>query len=337
MKYLSLFSGIGGFECAIQSSYPSAECVGYSEIDPYAVNIYKKHYPSHVNLGDVTKITSVPECDLIVAGFPCTNLSSMANVRGNNKGLQGPKSGLFFDLLRILSNALRQNSNLKFIIENNNSMSTTNKELITEHLQKLCTVYNIVINNASFGVQTRKRIIWTNFEVSPPSESDLVQTWDDVLVPLESIPRKCIFTEKMTNCLNKLSAYRNTKGYTKHIVRLPNDLFRLDYILTTTHKSRWDIQNRSDNMSNQVYPYPVGKSRPVTTGAGGNNAILDRRIDTTGKNMFFIVRYFTITELERLFGLADDYTSGVSDTQRKKVLGNTISVFMVKHVLKFYS
>jgi site-specific DNA-cytosine methylase len=39
-----LFSGIGGFELAIHSVFPNAECVGYSEIDKYAIKTYRKHF-----------------------------------------------------------------------------------------------------------------------------------------------------------------------------------------------------------------------------------------------------------------------------------------------------
>lgn len=78
------------------------ECLGYSEIDKYALKIYNRHFPNHKNLGDIKciqkdDIVKLGKCDLVVAGFPCTNLSSMANFKGNNKGLKGPKSGLFYE------------------------------------------------------------------------------------------------------------------------------------------------------------------------------------------------------------------------------------------------
>ena len=50
-RYLSLFSGIGGFESAIHSVFPAAECVGYSEVDKFALRCYQHHFPNHVNLG----------------------------------------------------------------------------------------------------------------------------------------------------------------------------------------------------------------------------------------------------------------------------------------------
>jgi DNA (cytosine-5)-methyltransferase 1 len=77
MKYLSLFSGIGGFELAIQSVFPNAECIGFSEIDKYAIQTYRKHYPDHPALGSITDINplTLPDFDLIVGGFPCQDLS----------------------------------------------------------------------------------------------------------------------------------------------------------------------------------------------------------------------------------------------------------------------
>ena len=52
MKYLSLFSGIGGFEYGIQQSKyaEKMECIGFSEIDKYAKSIYRKHFPEHPDL-----------------------------------------------------------------------------------------------------------------------------------------------------------------------------------------------------------------------------------------------------------------------------------------------
>lgn len=76
MKYISLFSGIGGFEIAIHRVFPEAVCLGYSEIRPAAIKVYEEHFPDHYNLGDITQITNeeITElvkdgCDLIVGGF----------------------------------------------------------------------------------------------------------------------------------------------------------------------------------------------------------------------------------------------------------------------------
>jgi len=68
MKYLSLFSGVGGFELGVGDQH---ECIGFSEIDKYATQVYKKHF-NHKEYGDITKINAkeLPDFDLLVGGFP---------------------------------------------------------------------------------------------------------------------------------------------------------------------------------------------------------------------------------------------------------------------------
>ena len=93
MKYFSMFSGIGGFELGIEKAWKviqeqrqqhleqgrnissnryinnetSYKCVGFSEIDRYAIQIYQRHFPSHRNFGDATKINpkDLPDFDML--------------------------------------------------------------------------------------------------------------------------------------------------------------------------------------------------------------------------------------------------------------------------------
>lgn len=97
MTYLSLFSGIGGFELRIGRK---AKCIGYAETDPYADSIYRSHFPDHTNYGDVTKIdpTELPPFDLLVGGFPCQAFS----IAGKRKGFADPRGNLFFEIARIV-------------------------------------------------------------------------------------------------------------------------------------------------------------------------------------------------------------------------------------------
>ena len=56
MKYISLFSGIGGFEVAIHRKWPNAVCLGYSEIKPSAIKVYETHFPDHINIVFLLKV-----------------------------------------------------------------------------------------------------------------------------------------------------------------------------------------------------------------------------------------------------------------------------------------
>lgn len=97
MRYLSLFTGIGGFELGIGSEH---DCIGYSEIDKHACTIYQKHFPEHHNYGDITKISAydLPDFDILCGGFPCQAFS----IAGKRKGFEDTRGTLFFDIARIL-------------------------------------------------------------------------------------------------------------------------------------------------------------------------------------------------------------------------------------------
>lgn len=328
MKYISLFSGIGGFEQGIHSVFPDAECLGYSEIDKHAIKIYSQHFSSHKNLGDITKIEEkdikkLGKCDLVVGGFPCTNLSSMANIQGNNKGLKGDKSRLFYDLVRIISYTYKNNPKIVFIIENNNSMRKKEKETITNTLEKnFGTVYNYMLDNASFGVQTRKRLIWTNFQFQK-EKINCIQDWKHVLED-KKITEEYKLSDRVMNSLNKLYLSKNIKGYTFIAVKF-KDKYKFEKLFNLNQKSRW---HRYQQYSDTSEP----KSRPILSSLGSsNNIVVDRRY-----NEGFLVRYFTPIEIERLFGFSDNYTNYISETRRKITLGNSIPVFIVKYILKQY-
>ncbi len=106
MRYLSLFSGISADSVAWRPL--GWECVGFSEIDPFCNALLAHHYPSVPNLGDVSRITAddlapLGSIDLIMFGFPCTDVS----VTGQRKGLHNDdgsvtRSGLFYEAVRII-------------------------------------------------------------------------------------------------------------------------------------------------------------------------------------------------------------------------------------------
>jgi len=71
-RHLDLFSGIGGF--AIAAERAGFETIGFSEIEPYACQILKHHWPDVPNYGDVRTVPTV-KCDIITGGFPCQPFS----------------------------------------------------------------------------------------------------------------------------------------------------------------------------------------------------------------------------------------------------------------------
>lgn len=104
IRLLSLFSGIGAFEKALDRENIHYELANFCEIDKFAVKSYcAVHSVSEdKNLGDISKIASedIPDCDLVTYGFPCQDVS----VAGNQKGIVAgqTRSGLLYEALRII-------------------------------------------------------------------------------------------------------------------------------------------------------------------------------------------------------------------------------------------
>lgn len=94
----SLFDGIGGFPlCTVISGI---EPIWAAEIEPACVAVTKQHFPNMQHYGDVSKINGakIPPVDIITFGSPCQDLS----VAGNRAGLDGKRSGLFSEAIRII-------------------------------------------------------------------------------------------------------------------------------------------------------------------------------------------------------------------------------------------
>ena len=103
LKLLSLFTGIGAFEKALERLNIDYELVGFSEIDKFAIKSYCAihNVPENKNLGDITKINidKIPDFDLLTWGFPCQDISIAGRMEGIKKGT---RSGLYYEGYKIL-------------------------------------------------------------------------------------------------------------------------------------------------------------------------------------------------------------------------------------------
>jgi DNA (cytosine-5)-methyltransferase 1 len=97
MKWLSLFSGVGGFDLALRNK--GHEVVAACEIDQYARSVYARHFPGvtiHENACNIDP-EQLPDFDGICAGFPCQAFS----IAGNRLGFEESRGTLFFEIARI--------------------------------------------------------------------------------------------------------------------------------------------------------------------------------------------------------------------------------------------
>ena len=188
IKYLSLFTGIGGFDLPCREM--GFECVGWSEIDKYAIKTFEVNFPElkGKNIGDIIKVNpdTIDNFDLLVFGSPCQSCSISSN---NRIGLNG-KSGLFRDGLKVL----KHKHPSWFIWENVKGVLSSNKgedwKEITKSFEK--AGYNFhyqVLNSADYGIpQQRKRIFMVgqrkdlgNFNFKFPPKQELKIFLKDII------------------------------------------------------------------------------------------------------------------------------------------------------------
>ena len=163
MNVLSLFDGISCGMLALERAGISVDRYVAYEIDENAIKVSKANYPQIEHCGDVTvaDFTQYQGFDLLIGGSPCQDLSSM----GSKKGLEGEKSKLFFEYVR----AMKEMNPKYFLLENNASMSKTNKDIMSSYMG----VEPIMIDSANFSAQKRRRLYWTNIPVGEYSDKNI--------------------------------------------------------------------------------------------------------------------------------------------------------------------
>ena len=138
-------------------------CVGFSEIDKNAINIYLKHYPGHHNYGSATDINAaeLPDFDLLVGGFPYQAFS----IAGKRLGFEDTRGTLFFEIARIL----REKRPGQFLLENvkgllSHDNGNTFKTIISTLVELGYCVEWQVLNSKNYGVpQNRERVFIHGF------------------------------------------------------------------------------------------------------------------------------------------------------------------------------
>lgn len=159
IKYLDMFSGIGGFRSALDR-VGGFECVGFCEIDEKAKETYEAIYDTKGELyfNDAREINpnALPDIDLICGGFPCQSFS----IAGKRGGFEDTRGTLFFEIARIA--AVKKPKYM--LLENvpgllNHDQGRTFQKIISSLDELGYDVTWQVYNSKNFGVpQSRKRL-----------------------------------------------------------------------------------------------------------------------------------------------------------------------------------
>ena len=338
MKYLDLFTGIGGFTYGIQKAYldnrrspssstleerwdkslsdnsdgsggwPNPTCIGFSEIDKYACQVYQKHYPEHFNYGDITKIiaTELPDFDLLVGGFPCQAFS----IAGKRRGFDDTRGTLFFDIARILKEKRPRNfilENVKGLLSHDNG--NTFKTIISTLAELGYCVEWQVLNSKNFGVpQNRERVF--------------------IIGHLGGMPIREVFPIRESN-----------RTHLKEVTQGVSDAQRI-YESNGISKT---LKGLGGGLGAKTGLYSI----PVLTPDRLEKRQNGRRFKEDGEPSFTLtsqdkhgifngsrIRRLTPTECARLQGFPDNWCEGLSDTQQYKCYGNAVTTNVITELIK---
>lgn len=169
--FIDLFAGIGGMRIAFEQN--GGQCVYSNEWNKYCQQTYFANFGEQPE-GDITKVdaSTIPDHDILVAGFPCQPFSiagvSKKNSLGRATGFEDKTQGtLFFDVCRILK-AKRPKA---FMLENVKNLCSHDKgrtfKIILESLKELnYSVFYSVIDGQNYVPQHRERIIIVGFDMN---------------------------------------------------------------------------------------------------------------------------------------------------------------------------
>lgn len=183
-KFISLFAGVGGFDLGMEQA--GHECVAQVEWDKNAAGVLKHRWPNVPLFCDVSKVTAddLPDADFITYGFPCQDLS----VAGKRKGLDGKRSGLFYEATRLIRELRTRGCGLRFAVAENvgGLFSADDGVALARCIRELldcgaCETGWRLLDSQYFGVaQRRKRV----FIVSDFGGESV----DEILAVTESLP-----------------------------------------------------------------------------------------------------------------------------------------------------
>lgn len=346
IRAFDLFSGVGGFRLAAENFFSKynirVKTVGFSEIDKNAKLTYISNWPSakeETYISDITAVTrnynneimepniinaTIPDHDILFAGFPCQPFSIM----GKEKGFNDDRGTLFFDIHKILGTKRPK----YFILENVQRIKTIQNGQVFETIKNILEkelgycLFTYVLNTSDYGLpQIRRRVYFVGImnpnkeqlkrmECPPPTiKSELTAYPTTYHILSRNVDRRYYLSDK----LKKTILSNGTGGW---YAKAEIDRMIARPLCKTMHKMHRASQDNyySDSYLNAVY----------------KNGLLLRE-----KSSIKNIRRLTPFEAFKLQGFSEEFVrnalnAGVSETQLYMQAGNAVSVPVVEAVLK---
>ena len=300
-------------------------CVWANELNKYACQISRKHYPNEILIeGDIRTVdpATIPEHDLLCAGFPCQSFS----IAGKRGGFEDTRGTLFFEIMRIA----RAKRTPYLLLENVKGLLSHDEgntfQTILRTLDE--SGYDVqwqVLNSKDYGVpQNRERVFIIGYlrgeprpKVFPVGEADGIYTEADeqIIHSIDSNYHKGWLDNQQRTMIAYSSSQRKTTVESRIKLGEANTLATQDGCASGMKSQTLVGQlvgDRDNRDWSETEIHPALQANPQ-----GNIPILNR------------IRRLTPTECERLQGFPDNWTEGISDTQRYKCLGNAVTTNVI--------
>lgn len=302
---VSLFAGVGGFDLAFERA--GAKVVASVEIDKKCQDVLAKHFPQSKIFGDIQGVTGeqliaagfVPGTGFIAGGFPCQDLS----VAGKQEGLGGARSGLFWEICRILDETKAQG----FVLENVGGLLSSNdgrdmRTVINALNERGYGIAWRTLNSQYFGVaQRRKRVFIVGFRGEGGERAA------EVLAIAES---------------RRWFVGTGRKAESKPAVGSPKRT--ADDLIHTFSKAR---------RAQSVDDYETWVERDFTNTLNAFDNATEVRATELVISQGRVRRLMPI-EMERLQGFPDNWTDGQADSNRYKQMGNAVTVPVAQWIIE---
>jgi len=320
--FIDLFAGIGGIRLGFQSA--GGKCVFTSEWNSYSQKTYIENFgDEHAIVGDIVPYPaeSIPDHDLLLAGFPCQPFSiagvSKKNALGRPHGFECVTQGtLFFDVARIIATKRPK----AFLLENVKNLLSHDKgntfNVILQTLKEELgyDVHYKIIDGKGWVPQHRERIIIVGFREKTGFSFDSLQ-----------IPKEGPLLSSI------LHAEDGTEQEEPPFTSGDKATVHAKYVLTDKLWAYLQAYAAKHKAAGNGFGFGlVGKNNTSRTLSAryykdGSEVLIDRG---NGKNP----RRLTPRECARLMGFPDTFKIKVSDTQAYKQFGNSVVVPVIREV-----
>ena len=323
MNVLSLFDGMSCGQIALNNLGIKVDKYFASEIDKYAMEIAKKNFPDIIHVGNVEFVTKSMlnnKIDLIIGGSPCQGFSRA----GKGLNFEDPRSKLFFEFVRLIKECKP-----KYFMLENVKMNKESRDIISEYLG----VEPIYIDSALLSAQTRKRYYWTNIpNISEPIDKGIILK--DIIQTTEELKGSKVDERMVTN---KGKAYCLTARYSgatwwNSIERSQRTMIRIEDKVCFPEATKKGYVAAGIGQGIDIQ-YPNSQTRRGRLLKEKSHCIQAGSVNQGIINEKYNWRKLTPLECERLQTVPDNYTEGVSNSQRYKMLGNGWTVKVIEHVL----